>query len=244
MPWPIDQTKVDRVRALMEDQDLSALVVRAPDNVLYLTSYWCMKGYDAVVFPREGDPTLIVLEPQREEAERNGWVSDLRTFGGYDPADPRPPFARALDLCREVIRERGLGRVGLELTQGTQASDRMVGEPTTFSKAWFDGFDGVASEVVDGSALLARARAKKTAQEIERMRLANESAALAYDEVRERVRPGMRESEVGALYEGHAHAVGVGYEGRVEMARAFTLVWSGPGVSTFTATGNGPGIED
>jgi len=27
--------------------------VRAPDNMLYLTNYWCMKGYDAAIFPRE-----------------------------------------------------------------------------------------------------------------------------------------------------------------------------------------------
>src|SRR5437879_11087408 len=84
MPWPIDQTKLDRVRALMKDQDLAAVVVRAPDNVLYLTNYWCMKGYDAVVFPREGEPTLIALEPQLADAQRNSWTRDIRLFKGYD----------------------------------------------------------------------------------------------------------------------------------------------------------------
>jgi Xaa-Pro aminopeptidase len=241
--WPVDSAKLDRVRALMADEDLDALVVRAPDNVVYLTSYWSMKGYDAVVFPREGDPALVVLEPQREDAERTAWTADLRTFGGYDPADPRPPFLRALEICAQVVRERGAGRIGLELSQGTQASDRMVGEPTVFSKPWFDGFEGVA-EVVDASPLLARARSIKTPQEIERMRLANEIAARAYDEVRERIRPGMRESEVGALYEGRAHAVGIGYAGKVETARAFTLVWSGPGIRTFTSTGDRPVVQD
>ena len=33
---------------------LDAIVARAPDNVLYLTNFWGMKGYDAVVFPRDG----------------------------------------------------------------------------------------------------------------------------------------------------------------------------------------------
>src|SRR3712207_8031017 len=70
MPWPRDDAKLDRVRALMREQDVDALVVRAPDNVLYLSNYWGMKGYDAVVFPREGEPTLIALEPQRADAER------------------------------------------------------------------------------------------------------------------------------------------------------------------------------
>jgi Xaa-Pro aminopeptidase len=52
MSWPVDEAKLNRVRSLMKDQDLSALVVRAPDNLVYLTNYWCMKGYDAAVFPR------------------------------------------------------------------------------------------------------------------------------------------------------------------------------------------------
>jgi len=57
--WPLDSAKLARVRALMAEEDLDALVVRAPDNVLYLTNFWGMKGYDACVFPREGEPALI-----------------------------------------------------------------------------------------------------------------------------------------------------------------------------------------
>jgi Xaa-Pro aminopeptidase len=61
---------------------------------------------------------------------------------------------------------------------------------------------------------------------------------------RQNIRPGMKESQVGAMIEGHIHAVGVGYKGKVEMARAFTLVWSGPGIATFTATSHRPIIAD
>ena len=39
MAWPIDLLKLNRVRALMKDQDLTALVVRAPDNIVYLSNY-------------------------------------------------------------------------------------------------------------------------------------------------------------------------------------------------------------
>lgn len=239
--WPLDEGRHARVRSLMAEQDLDALVVRAPDNLVYLTDYWCMKGYDAAIFPREGEPTLIVIEPQLDEAAARGWTTDVRPFAGYDPNDPRPPLARAVDACVDVLRRRDLtGRVGLELSQGTQASDRMVGEPTTWTQPFFDAFRSVAAEAVDASGLLAEARAVKTAQELERMRLANELARLGMEHVREHLRPGMRESEVAALFEGHVHAVGVGYEGRVELARAFTLVWSGPGIRTFTATADRP----
>src|SRR5438445_8826540 len=60
------------------------------------------------------------------------------------------------------------------------------------------------------------------------------------EHVRDHIRPGMKESEVGAMYEGFVHGLGVGYKGKVEMARAFTLVWSGKGIATFTATGDRP----
>jgi Xaa-Pro aminopeptidase len=232
--WPLDDAKLERVRALMAEDDVDALVVRAPDNVLYLSNFWGMKGYDAVVFPREGDATLICLEASAEDAAETAWTTNVRLFRGYDEADPRPPTARALDCTRDAAK--GYERIGLELSLGTQASDRMVGEPTTYSRAWFDAWPNA----VDATNLVARARQIKTEQEIERMRLANEIAAAAMEHVREQIRPGMKESEAGALWNGFVHAAGTGWESKVRLAHGFSLVWSGPGIRTFTATGDRP----
>jgi Xaa-Pro dipeptidase len=236
MTWPRDDAKLERVRALMAEQELDAVVVRAPDNVLYLTNFWGMKGYDACVFPREGEPVLICLEPSAEDAARTAWTQDVRLFGGYDPGDPRPPGLRALELAFEVAA--GYGRVGLELSLGTQASDRMVGEPTTFTKAWFDAFPDAG----DATPLLARARSLKTEQEIARVRIANEIAAQAMDAVRRRLEPGMKESQAAAIWQGHVHGEGTA-RGDVELALPFSLVWSGKGIKTFTATADLPVVE-
>jgi Xaa-Pro aminopeptidase len=234
MSWPHDHAKLDRVQGLMAEEDLDALVVRAPDNVLYLTNFWGMKGYDAAVFPREGPPVLITIEPSAEDAADTAWTTAVVLVPGYDPDDPRPPLARTLDAVVEAAKP--YEKVGLELSLGTQASDRMVGEPTTFTKAWFDAFPSA----VDATALLARARALKTPQEIERMRLANEIAAAAMEHVAKELRPGMKESEAAALWQGFVHGQGTGWKGRVGLALGFSLVWSGEGIRTFTATGDGP----
>jgi Xaa-Pro dipeptidase len=236
MAWARDDAKLDRVRALMAEHDLDALVVRAPDNVLYLTNFWGMKGYDACVFPREGEPVLVCLEASAEDAERTAWTSRVRFVRGYDAADPRPPLARTLDAV--VDAARGFRRIGLELSLGTQASDRMVGEPTTFTRAWFDAFPDAA----DATGLLARARSIKTEQEIARMRIANEIAADAMEHVRGRLEPGMRESEAAAIWQGHVHGGGTARED-VELALPFSLVWSGKGIKTFTATADLPVVE-
>ena len=236
MSRPLDSTKLERVRALMEEDGLDALVVRAPDNVLYLTNFWGMKGYDACVFPREGEPALICLEASAEDAARTAWTSEVRYVRGYDPDDPRPPLSRTLDAA--VDAARGYGRVGLELSLGTQASDRMVGEPTTFTRAWFDAFP----EAADAAPLLAHARSIKTEQEVARMRIANEVAADAMEHVRGRLEPGMKESEAAAIWQGYVHGQGTA-RADVELALPFSLVWAGKGIKTFTATGDLPVVE-
>jgi Xaa-Pro aminopeptidase len=235
--WPRDDAKLDRVRALMSDRGLDALVVRAPDNVLFLTNFWGMKGYDVCVFPRDGEPVLICLEASEADAERMAWTPDVRLFAGYDPADARPPLSRALDAAKRCAAD--YDTVGVELTLGTQASDRMVGEPTTFTREWFDAF----GEPEDATALLAEARAVKTEQEVERMRLANDIAGAAMEHCKLILEPGMSEAQIAAEWEGFVHGEGTGWEGKVELALGFSLVWSGPGIQTFTATTSRPVVE-
>jgi Xaa-Pro aminopeptidase len=238
MAWARDDAKLDRVRALMAEHDLDALVVRAPDNVLYLTNFWGMKGYDACVFPREGEPVLIALEASEDDVARTAWPTDVRFVKGYAGDDPRPVPARTLEAALEA--SHGYGRVGLELTMGTQAADRMVGEPTTFTKGWFDAWPGAG----DAMHVLNPARAVKTEQEAERCRLANEICAAAMQHVAGLLRPGMKESEAAAIWQGFVHGEGTGWHGKVELAFGFSLVWSGPGIRTFTATGDRPVQSD
>jgi len=232
--WARDDAKLERVRALMADEGLDTLVVRAPDNVLYLTNFWSMKGYDACVFPRDGEPVLICLEASAEDAARTAWTAEVRYIRGYDESDPRPVPARTLEAALGAAR----GRVGLELSLGTQATDRMVGEPTTFTKSWFDAF----ADAADAAPLLARARMLKTEQEVARLRIANEVATQAMHATRRQLQPGMKEAEVAALWQGHVHGQGTARDD-VELALPFSLVWAGKGIKTFTATGDLPVVE-
>ena len=46
------------------------------------------------------------------------------------------------------------------------------------------------------------------------------------------------------MWNGFVHGAGTGWDGKVELALGFSLVWSGPGIKTFTATGDLPVAED
>ena len=114
----------------------------------------------------------------------------------------------------------------------------MVGEPTTFTKAWFDAF----ADAADATPLLARARMLKTEQEIARLRIANEIACQAMHHVRRKLEPGMKESEAAAIWQGYVHGQGTARDD-VELALPFSLVWAGEGIKTFTATSDLPVVE-
>ncbi len=61
------------------------------------------------------------------------------------------------------------------------------------------------------------------------MRLANDIAAAAMEHCKLVIEPGMSEAQIAAEWEGFVHGVGTGWEGRVDLALGFSLVWSGPG---------------
>src|SRR5260370_38181759 len=104
-----------------------------------------MECYAALVFPREGERTLIALGPQLAEAQRNSWTKDIRLFKGYDENDPRPPQFRSLESAIRVLKERSLTKkIAIELNMPPQSADRMGAEPPTPTRLFFDSFRNAA----------------------------------------------------------------------------------------------------
>ena len=235
--WPRDDAKLERVRALMAEHALDALVVRAPDNVLYLTNFWGMKGYDACVFPREGEPVLICLEASEEDAAETAWASRraprARVRVGRPAAGARA-HARRGARGLEGLRPRRPGAVDGHAgvgPHGRRADD--LHERLVFRMARRGGCDARAQ----------RRPSEKTAQEIERVRIANAIAADAMEHVRGRLEPGMKESEAAAIWQGFVHGQGTARDD-VSLALPFSLVWAGRGIKTFTATSDLPVTAD
>ena len=75
------------------------------------------------------------------------------------------------------------------------------------------------------------------------MRLANAIAAAAMEHCRLVIEPGMSEAQIAAEWLGFVHGEGTGWEGKVDLALGFSLVWAGPGIKTFTATTSRPVLE-
>ena len=179
---------------------------------------------------------LICLEASEADAERHrAGRATLRLFRGYDESDPRPPTARALDLARGSSASASTG------SGSSSASARR--RPTGWSASRRRS-EGVVRRLCRTRPTRRRsspppARSRPT-QEIERMRLANEIAAGAMEHVRAGSGPGCARARSARCGTAASTTTGTGYDGKVELAHGFSLVWSGAGIRTFTATGNRP----
>jgi Xaa-Pro dipeptidase len=171
------------VHAKMDEEDLDGLLVygagRVPD-IQYLTN-WPGTRESFLVVPRRLPPTLLVqLYNHVPNARRVATTSDVRWAG------TSPPQTLASVLKAVPIHEGMVGLVG----------------------AWpwriVDGLKVLLAQIgyVDASPLLRDLRAVKSAEELERLRIAARLTDEAMRALEHDVRPGMREYELAAIVEG------------------------------------------
>lgn len=170
-------------RSRMAEQDLEALVLYGAGrnaDVSYLSG-WPGTRESYLIVPRTGDPTLLVqLFNHVPNARRTTVVEDVR-WAGVDSA------ATVAGALREHGIERGrLGLVGAVPWQHHARLSRALPDV----------------EWVEASALVRGLRLVKSAEEIERIRIAARFTDMAMAALERDVRPGMREDQLAAVVEG------------------------------------------
>jgi Xaa-Pro aminopeptidase len=171
------------VRARMSDADLRGLLVygRGRDLDVQYLSNWPGTRESYLAFPRSGDPVLLVqLSNHLPNAQRTAVVRDVRWGGSDSPAS----VATALRE-REIARGR-IGLVGAVPWQHQAALAKLLPEV-----AW-----------IDATAILRDLRLIKSAEEMERMRVAARFTDMAMEALEREVRPGLREDQLAAIVEG------------------------------------------
>jgi len=228
----VDHDRLKRLRERMLEQDLAALICRLPENVVYLTNYWPHHGFSFVVFPQEGTPKLFVPEVEEEYADSDWADVSLFGWGLLKDEDLYLNYRRNLAAVRDQL---GLGkvRIGVEKSLEVVAPTYRSAEPVVPSTPWWSLLGEVFAEatLVDAGDLIAHARARKTAYELQKLRTANEIAEMGMRAFLSELQPGMTEVEIGALVESTIRARGPGYQG-ARLVRASAEVGAGPVGST------------
>jgi Xaa-Pro aminopeptidase len=222
------------MREEMAKAALDVVVCRLAENVLVLSGYYCVVGYAAVVFPREGDPILIAPRGEEEAVDR-GWVSDVRWFSIWDVSRPGTPPEQIGAILREVAEERRFPatRVGYEGSFEYIAPPVLAAEPVVpglpAREALEAAFPG--SELVDATPVINQVRAIKTERDRNMLRRTNEVAAFGYAAWKEAHLEARTDAEAAAAFGAAVTARGIGYEGSF-----FAMAW--PQVASGELTGD------
>ena len=223
-----DGERLERTRSALVRAGLDALVCRLPENVVMLTGYWPMNGFAFLVFPADGEPTLIAPEAENVYAQES-WVRDVRLFpwGLVDSGDPFAHIARLLNQGAADLGLKGR-RIGYEGSFEFVASPYVAGEPSVFSQVSLRMIgEAFGKELADATDLIHSIRAKKTVAETERLRTVNDIAKMGLQAFCDKVVPGNSEIEIAAAVESAIMTGGTGHKG-VKVARAWASVLGGP----------------
>ncbi|MGJ9403781.1 M24 family metallopeptidase [Arthrobacter sp. KK5.5] len=183
------------VRARMQEQGLSALIVTDPANIYYLTGYnaWSFYTPQMVFVPEEGEMVLYAREMDAHGAFRTSWLPP-ENIVGYPESYIQRPHVHPFDWVAYSMRRRQLvarasrGCVGLEM------------DASFFTPKAYRALVNALPEwtLVDSFELVNWVRAVKSPAEIDLMRKAASVTTLAMQAAREAIDVGVRQCDVAA----------------------------------------------
>jgi Xaa-Pro aminopeptidase len=226
----MDKERFTRAKQMMAEDGIDVLICRLPENVLYLTGYWPVIGASMVVFPVNGDPTLLLPFSEIDYA-KVGWVDDMRTFPFINMNATANPTAQILMLLHEIWHEKGYrdAIIGYEGSFELVAGNYVAAEARVVAPATIETFKSALSaeaKWVDATRSILRSRIVKSRMEVENLRITSEIACMGLEHAREMFRPGVKESAIAGFIEGIIHGMGIGFK-NVTRSRGYCFVMSG-----------------
>lgn len=191
------QGRLARLRRVMAEQRLDALLLTAKESVVYLSGLQTI-GWDSkhrpmgLIVPADSrSPVLIVPESLEYVAYESSWLDEIRLWGGVRvPGAPPDPIVAIRQALGDLHLTRS--RVGWELGYGTRLA---------MPQADYEALRAALPEmeVVDGGVALWQVRMIKSPAEIEALRQACAATSRAYAVTFPAIREGMTERELAGL---------------------------------------------
>ena len=185
LPFPSSEYegRAARLRAGMDAAGVNLLLLHTPEPIYYLTGHQTVGtwGYQCLLFPRRGEPALVVRFMEQAIARLTSRVTDIVTYD--DEEDPTAATARA-------VRERGWSRGTVGVEEGraglTVRQHRQLGAALPEAR------------LADGTAIGEKVRLVKSLAEIEVIRQAARATERGMEAAVAAIAEGRTENDVAA----------------------------------------------
>jgi len=215
-----DSPKWDRVRGIIERNDLDALVVRFTENVLYFTNWWPITGWGVAIIFRDHAPVVFVPDSEMEWTKFS-IVKDLRPYA--------PNGNESVYKQLGQLELAGL-RVGIEESVQSLASSHLCYEVQFPSKPFFEGLRAhfPRTTFIDATPAIYEMRRVKTAFEIEQLRLVQKMNAYGIAAAYDACVAGATEMEIQTTFEKATSDAIARHADQVMFVRGIAFVMAGP----------------
>lgn len=196
-PVSRDEKKLERVHNAMRLEGLTALVLRIPENVSYLSDAWPGSGLTCLILPLDGDSILVHA---LGETLPQTWVENVRLYKWETYEHLGDSLAIGVNEVQRALIDLGIGSGAIGIEQGWE---HFLGTPlryemmvagdktTTALKNCLAGY-----ELKNASPLLVLARSVKTEREVVAMRKANRIARVGLEAFQRNLRAGLSEVQL------------------------------------------------
>ena len=177
-------TRLTRARALMQANDIGAIIVESGPSLDYFTGvrWGRSERLTGAVIPATGDPIIVTPFFERPSVEESlGIPAEVRTWN----EDEEP-----LKLVAGFLRERGLGnaRIGMEETNRYFIIDRLSQQLPS-------------ARIVSANPIVRGCRMIKTAPEIALMQAASDLTLVTIADVHGKLKEGMTPADISGMME-------------------------------------------
>ena len=183
--------RLERVRAEMRARDIDVLFVEDPSNMAWLTGYdgWSFYVHQGVVVFHDDEPIWWGRRQDANGAVRTVWMADERVVA-YPDYFVQSSACHLMETLAALLVQNGYGeaRVGVEMENYYFTAKAFAVLQTEMPEAHF----------VDATALVNWQRAVKSDEELVFMRRAARISEKIIDGVWNRIRPGMRKTDLVA----------------------------------------------
>jgi Xaa-Pro dipeptidase len=219
-------SRTQQIRSFLRQYDLLAWIAWRPDELVMLSGYVPFWGASLLIYFADAEPVLFV--PQIEP--RDHIPAELRVqeypWGDLKCSDPYSVLVSA--VSKELVKARVEGeQVGVNSSASRISLPIQAAEQIPIP----EGFAGQLSALIarpdaECEAAFADLYLRKTPEEIEAIRLANQVANVALQVFFENLQPGITEAEVAAAVESAIYRQ-IGRDG-IFHSRGWAMVQSGP----------------
>lgn len=208
-----------RIRQIMEDEGVEAIVASMPENVTYLSDYWSLshwflKGTQVyAVFPLRNDLAPFLVLPVSDMdlvvESKTCWIKDFVTYGSFFIEPPQEGTSLSSDAMRlqallsarrhfdEATTALTESLTDIGLSAGKIALDDMNLNTTLFQTIQAKLPN---AQFIDGHLLLRKIRSVKTPEEIDRLERAAQITETGFLKSLEAIQEGASELDIHSVF--------------------------------------------